>query len=133
MNLYLDASAWIKRYLVEQQSELIRHAAATADERFMLRIGFVETFSAISRRGNATRVAEFRSEWPSITVVEVDEPLAQRAAELAVSDRLGALDALHLASALLIPRDDVVFATWDRRLHAAARARGLATLPEALA
>jgi predicted nucleic acid-binding protein len=133
VKLYLDASAWIKRYLVESGSDVVREAAAAAEERFMLRIGFVETVAAIAREAGAARVQEFRSDWPLMTVVEVDEALAERAAELAVSDRLGALDALHLASALLIPGEDVVLATWDRRLHAAAQARGLATLPEALA
>jgi uncharacterized protein len=42
------------------------------------------------------------------------------------------LDALHLAAALVLPEEDLVFAVWDRRLHAAARAEGLQTLPDTL-
>jgi predicted nucleic acid-binding protein len=45
---------------------------------------------------------------------------------------LRSLDALHLAAALLLPRDDLLLATWDRRLHAAARAEGLELVPDEL-
>jgi uncharacterized protein len=39
---------------------------------------------------------------------------------------------LHLASALVLPREDLIVAVWDRRLHAAARAEGLRLFPETL-
>jgi prevent-host-death family protein len=39
---------------------------------------------------------------------------------------------LHLAAALMLPRDDLLLATWDRRLHAAAGAEGLGLIPERL-
>ena len=46
--------------------------------------------------------------------------------------RLGALDAIHLASALSIatPEDRPTFVTFDRRLGEAALAEGLTVLPE---
>jgi predicted nucleic acid-binding protein len=62
--------------------------------------------------------------------VEIDQPLVERAAELAFSRELRSLDALHLAAALVLPLDPVVFATWDRRLHSAAAREGLQTLPQ---
>lgn len=133
MILYLDASAWLKRYLVEPGSDVLQRAAVSADKWFMSRIGFIEVLAALGRTGSERQIDEFHADWARIDVLEVREPLAERAAELAISDRLGALDAVHLASALRLPGEDVVFATWDRRLHAAAQARGLATLPETLA
>ncbi|MGH2949056.1 MAG: hypothetical protein ACRDPC_22865 [Solirubrobacteraceae bacterium] len=42
------------------------------------------------------------------------------------------LDALHLASALLLPRADLTVATWDRRLHRAVAAHDVSLLPEQL-
>ncbi len=51
---------------------------------------------------------------------------------LAVQHGLKTLDAIHLASAMMIAADDLTFATWDRRLHAAAQAEGLTTLPASL-
>jgi predicted nucleic acid-binding protein len=67
-----------------------------------------------------------------VGVVEIDRELAEQAAHLAVSTKLRALDALHLAAALALPRQDLSFATWDTRLHKAARDRGLETLPAVL-
>ncbi len=63
----------------------------------------------------------------------MDRELTERAAELAISSGLRSLDALHLAAALTFPRDELTFATWDARLHRAAREHGLRTLPAALA
>jgi predicted nucleic acid-binding protein len=59
--------------------------------------------------------------------------LEDAAAELALHHDLRSLDALHLASALLLGRDDLLMLTWDRRLHAAATSIGLRGLPEPLA
>ena len=56
--------------------------------------------------------------------------MAERAAALALSHELRSLDALHLAAALLLPAEAVTVATWDVRLHRAARAESLAVLPE---
>lgn len=132
MILYLDASAWVKRYIAEAGGDTLRRAARAADRWMMSRVGYVETCGALARRDYADLVPEFRAEWPRFEVLELSEPDAEAAAELAVSDGLGTLDAIHLASALTVTGDDLLFATWDRRLHAAAKARGLATLPEAL-
>jgi predicted nucleic acid-binding protein len=65
-------------------------------------------------------------------VIEVDAALADHAAQLTLSAELRSLDALHLAAALVLPSGDLMVATWDTRLHRAAREQGLATLPAAL-
>ncbi len=69
---------------------------------------------------------------PAFGVIELDQDLVEQAIELALAYDLRSLDALHLAAALLLPRDDLTVAVWDRRLHAAARAEGLGLFPEAL-
>jgi hypothetical protein len=73
-----------------------------------------------------------RAEWPNFAVIDVDQQLAERAAALSEAVRLRSLDALHLAAALLLPRDDLTVLTWDRRLHAAARDHGLRVAPDAI-
>ena len=65
-------------------------------------------------------------------VIEVAGRLAEEAAELAIDRELRSLDALHLAAALTLPTEDLLLATWDRRLHAAAGAEGLGLVPETL-
>jgi hypothetical protein len=73
-----------------------------------------------------------QAEWPAFGVIEVDQDLVERAIELALARDLRSLDALHLAAALVLPREDLMVAVWDRRLHAAARAEGLGLFPETL-
>ena len=97
----------------------------------MCRIGYVETMRAVARAGGAKQAKKVEADWPSFEVIEVDEELAQHAAELTLSAELRSLDALHLTAALVIP-DDVTVATWDTRLHRAATEHGLATIPVSL-
>jgi predicted nucleic acid-binding protein len=98
----------------------------------MCRVGFVETVRAVSLASGRSAARTVREEWHMFDVVEIGGRLAEDAAELAIKHELRSLDALHLAAALTIPDDDLVLATWDRRLHAAARAEGLQLIPEAL-
>lgn len=103
-----------------------------ADGWFICRVGFVEVVRAISLAAGRSAARAFRAEWPAFGVVEVDEELVERAAELATMRELRSLDALHLAAALVLPSNDLVVATWDVRLHAGACDEGLAVIPAEL-
>ena len=103
-----------------------------ADGWFMCRPGFVETVRAVGLAAGERATHAVRDEWSSFGIVEVDQPLVEHAAALAVGRELRSLDSIHLAAALVLPGEDLVFATWDRRLHAAAVAEGLRVLPETL-
>jgi predicted nucleic acid-binding protein len=111
----------------------VRDAMAQADGWFMCRAGYVETVRAVGLAAGKKAARSVREEWLAVAVVEVDQHLVEHAAELTISLDLRSLDALHLAAALVLPRDDLVIATWDRRLHAAARKTGLTLIPEAIA
>lgn len=103
-----------------------------ADGWFMCRVGFVETVRAVGLSAGAAATKAVREEWPAFGVIEVDQSLAESAAQLAIDRELQSLDALHLAAALMIADDDLVLAVWDRRLHAAARTEGIRLIPEEL-
>jgi predicted nucleic acid-binding protein len=103
-----------------------------ADGWFMCRIGYLETVRAVGLVGGPSAVRAAQKEWSALNVIEVDQDLVDRAAELARAHELRSLDALHLASALVLPREDLIVAVWDRRLHSAARAEGLGLFPESL-
>lgn len=105
---------------------------AADDESITCRIAFVETFRAVSVAAGAAAARRFASEWQALSVIEVDQQLADRAARLAVARRLRSLDAIQLAAATSLPAATALL-TWDARLHEAARAEGLRVLPEALA
>ncbi len=103
-----------------------------ADDWFICRAGFVEAVRAVGLSAGRAATKTVRDEWPAFSVIEVDQSLVEDAAKLAIDRELRSLDALHLAAALMIADDDLVLATWDRRLHTAARTEGLQLLPEAL-
>lgn len=131
MKLYLDASALVKRYVDETGSDVIVMAMNMADACSICRIGFVETVRAVARGGEPEDVDRAERDWASFRVVEVDRVVTERAARLSVETGLRTLDAMHLAAALSLTAG-VTFATWDARLHRAARERGLRTMPAVL-
>jgi predicted nucleic acid-binding protein len=120
----------VKRYLAEPGSEMVRDAMSAAPAWFTCRIAFVEVLRAVGRASTPAVTRRARAEWPSFGVVEVDQPLVEAAAELALAHGLRSLDAIHLAAATVLPRESLTLATWDARLHAAAVAKGIAVLPE---
>lgn len=103
---------------------------ARADGWFMCRVGFLETARAVGLAASPAAVRNLRSEWPAFGVIEADQQLVEDAADLVFRHELRSLDALHLAAALVLPREDLTFVVWDRRLHAAAGAEGLTVVPE---
>ena len=122
----------MKRYVAEDGSELVRRAMGDADGWFTCRIGYVEVLRAVGLAAGGAATRSVREEWGSFGVIEVDQRLAGTAAELALAHGLRSLDALHLAAAKVLPSAELVVATWDNRLHAAAATGGLACLPDVL-
>jgi predicted nucleic acid-binding protein len=111
---------------------MVRGAMVDNDGWFMCRVGCVETVRAVGLAGGRAVAKAAREEWSLFGIVEVDERLVEGSIGLAIDHGLRTLDSLHLAAALVLPQDGLLFATWDRRLHAAAAAEGLQLLPGAL-
>lgn len=132
LNLYVDSSAVVKAFVAEPGSNQARAAITEASRQFACRIGFVETMRAL-RLTAEPRVSDDASDyWRRVEIIELDEHVCQRAVELAAAHNLRSMDAIHLAAALRTPVDGLTLATWDRRLHAAARAEGLSVVPATL-
>ena len=104
-----------------------------AEEWFICRAGYVEVVRALGFTGGKAAVRAFGEEWGAFRVVAVNQDLAEAAAELTRRHDLRSLDALHPASAVLLQHPDLRLATWDRRLHTAAREEQILLLPERLA
>jgi uncharacterized protein len=62
--------------------------------------------------------------YAQLRIVAIDEPLARHAGDLAAQHTLRGYDAVHLACALQLHGNDILLATWDNALNAAARATG---------
>jgi len=132
--LYVDASAVVKLFVPEPGAPEFAAAAAAAARMASSRITFVEVARALRRRAatddeHEAMLNHWSTAWQEHDVVDFDQPLAEHAASLAGYHGLRSLDAIHLASALVLPPAPLRFATWDRRLWEAARAVGLRTVP----
>ena len=118
--------------MAEAGSDVVRRSMGEAEAWFICRVGYVETVRAVGLTGGTSAVRAFREEWPAFGVVAVDQELVESAARLALARDLRSLDAVHLAAALLLEDEDLVMASWDRRLHSAAEEEGLPVIPERL-
>jgi uncharacterized protein len=135
--LYLDSSALVKLCVREQHSSEMLDLARPAAQCLCHEIGFVEVraaFAAAERDGRLatedwkTVVTRFISDWESISRIEVDAALIERAAELAEGFGLRGFDALHLAAADRVKSavgTELRFVSFDTRLNRAAKLLGL--------
>jgi predicted nucleic acid-binding protein len=142
--LYLDASALVKRYIVERGSAEVAAAIAGSETVGTSIISRAETAAALakavrvgtlSRDEAASALQVFRSEWPNLVRVQPTEMLIARADALAWELGLRGYDAVQLASALSWQdglSDRVMMATFDRKLWQAAQRSGLIPFPDDL-
>jgi len=117
-----------------QAAELWDGAAAVR----MASVGYAEVRAALaaarrsrrlSRGGLATARAKLERRWSEIDVQDLDDLLVRMAGDVAETFALRALDAVHLAAALALDDEELVFASWDERLRTAAQTEGLAVAP----
>jgi hypothetical protein len=141
MILYLDASALVKRYIAENESEKVNSWIGDAEIVVTGLISRVEVAAAIARAqrmeiiateeaANALRV--FRSEWEGFNRLPITENTVIRGDILAGEHNLRAYDATHLACALIWQETlglPVTLATFDRQLWVAAKDRNMERLP----
>jgi predicted nucleic acid-binding protein len=144
MILYLDASALVKRYVAERGSPEVAAAITEAEvvgtslisrAEMAAALGKAVRVGALTREAAASALQVFRSEWPNLVRVQATEMLVARADRLAWELGLRGYDAVHLASSLSWQDgmgEQVVMATFDRRLWEAAAGRGLQPFPENL-
>ena len=141
MNLYLDTSALIKRYIKETGSTDVGEWIRTAEEKAVVLITRAEMSAAINRllrmkflssEDYTTALEQFHSDWMYYHRLPITEPLVARADVLACQYTLRGYDAVHLAAALIwqelldLP---VTVVTYDRELAEAAGSSGMVVLP----
>lgn len=135
---YFDSSALVKLVIDEHGSEQAAQLWDGADAVLTSRVAHPEVRAALAAAQRGGRLSaqahrQSKADWEelhqALRLVEVTPQLETDAADLAEQHALSGFDAIHLASALTIAMTPVVVATWDARLHQAAQAVGLATLP----
>ena len=135
MTVYVDSSVLLRVVLAEPgrlrswkaitrpiASDLVRLECLRTIDRARIRLGLDDEAVALSREAVVEQLETFE-------LISLDPPVLERAAE-PFPTVLGSLDALHLASALLVRGElpDLRFATHDRELAIAARAMGFDVL-----
>ncbi len=144
MIVYLDASALVKRYVVERGSRETGELSAAADVVATSLVSRAEVAAALAKavrlkivEPESGRKAQraFTSEWPDIAKVPVTEALVSRAEVLAWDFGLRGYDAVQLASALTWQESvgtEITLATFNRQLWDAGAKAGVRMWPEEL-
>jgi predicted nucleic acid-binding protein len=141
MNLYLDSSALLKRYLREPGTDEVLSWMERARSKGTVTITRAEISSAIRRtlrmkqiesEDAARAIKLFRMEWEGFIRVSITDQLVNRADHLAFDLGLRGYDAVHLAAALAWQESlgqPVTMATFDKELKAGAKKMALEIYP----
>ncbi|MEW6716678.1 MAG: type II toxin-antitoxin system VapC family toxin [Chloroflexota bacterium] len=141
MILYLDASALVKRYIQEKDSEQVNARIHAAEMVVTSLITRVEVAVAIVRARRMNLISpeealaalrQFRSEWESFQRLPITENTVIRGGALAYEHNLRGYDATHLACALIWQETlgmPISMASFDGQLIEATRQVKMASLP----
>jgi predicted nucleic acid-binding protein len=126
--LYLDSSAIVKLVAPEPETAGLVETLRSDPDAISSALAQVEVTRAVMRAG-ATRECASRAAavLERIALVPIDAGILGRAADLQPPD-LRTLDAIHLATALLLQPDIAGLITYDGRLAGAAAAAGIAVI-----
>ena len=137
MNIYyLDASAWVKRYIREEGTTFVQKIFVNENLLACSALGFVEVVATLSRKLKAKeislsvfeqKVKEVENDWGKFAQIEIDSEHLALAVELAKKHFLRGADAIHLSAALSLKQhfssaqDPYQFISSDDELIAAAK------------
>jgi len=105
--LYLDASAWVKRYYHESGSAQVHQLFSGDDARACSVLGLVEVVSALARKCKAqeipradfeAKLAEIDRDWQHFIQIELTLNGLDQARDAAVYFALRGADAVHFAA-----------------------------------
>ncbi len=133
MILYLDTSALIKLYVLEDGSDFMRARVLEAEAVLTAVVAYPEARAALAamRRGNRLPGATYRqakaeldAEWPKLTKIGITPALSREAGDFAERFELRGFDAVHLACYAEASRSGgtaIAFLSFDARLSRAAK------------
>ena len=124
--IYADSSALLKLVFAEDESPALRTWLSERRPESIVssELARIEVVRAARRTSDARLEAEGRAIAADLDVVPMDRAVQDLAAEIG-DPSLRTLDAIHLASAILIRDELTGFVAYDQRLVDAAREAGL--------
>lgn len=139
MIAYFDASALVKLFLDEDESDIARDVWRSEVAVATSRISQVELACAIEAAVREARlrrvevhagIADGTFLWRRADVLEADSVVVDTAALIGTRHGLRGFDAVHVASALELSELDPILVSWDRAQRRAAVAEGLRIYPD---
>lgn len=132
MLLYVDSSAWVKRYVLESESAACVEAMSRNRIWVTCRHSIVEVTRTLALRiepgQEHAALGEFNAEIGHANIVEPDLHLCALASDIAIETGARSLDALHIAAALRAGSGTIAMLTYDVRQAVAAEKVGLSVL-----
>ena len=134
MIAYFDTSAIVPLLVEEDGTIAARDIWLGADRVVSVRLAHVEARAALAQASRTARISpehllssthELEGVLLQLDLVDVDDALVRRAADLTEAQALRAYDAVHLAAAMQVVEADLVLVAGDRALLAAAASVGL--------
>jgi predicted nucleic acid-binding protein len=128
MTIALDTTALVARFLDAPERAVVLEAMAADDDWCAGALALTEALALLDRLTDDPRARDelrraLRDDWERFATVPLDQACLDRAAELARSQPLRTVDALHLAAADRLPRP-LTFVTFDHRQIPVALALG---------
>jgi predicted nucleic acid-binding protein len=134
--VYFGTSAFVPLLVTEPGTSLARELWDSADDVVTTRLLYVEAAAALARARRMGRITapdhrmavdSLDELWRDFRIIEIDEVVIRRAAELADRYALRGYDAVHCASAERIDAADLVVASGDKDVLTACAELALAT------
>ena len=138
MILYCDTSALVKRYVVEEGTELVDRYWEDAFAISTSVVAFAEALSVFNRKRRekvlsgkeySGIVRKFKNDYRKMVLIPVSERINEIVERLLKTYPLRGFDAIHLASAVLLKEEtkieEITFACFDRTLNLCASREGL--------
>jgi predicted nucleic acid-binding protein len=145
MICYLDSSALVKRYIVNEPGAADLRALAESSEAVITAvITRTEVVAALakaartgilSKAGSKEARRQFELDWPDFVRLQITEDTAKQAADVAWRYELRGYDAIQLSSAMQwqnSKQSSLTFAAFDQKLWQAAKDAGLNPYPSDL-
>lgn len=135
MLVFLDSSAFAKRYLAENGTELVLDWCNKAGALAVSSITVPEIVSALNRlvrEGRLTKSQYLRAkddlilDLIDVAICDLDAQVTSKAIQCLEQSELRGMDAIHIACALTLLAD--CFLTADKRQHEAALVAGLSSV-----
>lgn len=125
--IYLDSSALMKLVRLEDETAALRAWLNDRPDQPVVssELGRIEVLRAARRVGNRA-LTEARALVAEVDLVPLDRAVQDLASEIG-DPLLRTLDAIHLASAMLLSEELTAFIAYDHRLTSVAEAAGLTT------